>query len=147
MTNKNYLGNGTTVGKFLLIMIAGRVILMAAAYGINLPVSDVELAGYIGILLGFIYSVLDSYFKNNYKWNTVTKILNKIWNAETNDEKIITDIDPASEYENLNEDYNILGDADDQWATVNLFSWRGISNTLKENSGTGNESSIQGRND
>ena len=83
---RNYIGNGTTVGKFLLIMIAGRVILMAAAYGINLPISDVELAGYLGILLGFLYSVLDSYFKNNYQWTYVTKIINKIWNAETTDD-------------------------------------------------------------
>ena len=111
MTNKNYLGNGTTIGKFLLIMIAGRTITMAAAYGINLPISDVELAGYIGIILGFIYSILDSYFKNNYKWTMLTKIINKIWNAETDDE-VIEDIDPASEYENLNEDYT--GDDLDQ---------------------------------
>ena len=59
----NKLGNGLTYGKFILIMIATRTLSIAAAHGINLPMSDVELAGYLGLLAGFIYSILDSYFK------------------------------------------------------------------------------------
>lgn len=108
MTNNNYLGNGTTIGKFLLIMIAGRTIAILAAQGIQLPINDYELAGYIGIIAGFLYSILDSYYKNNLKWTRVKSILN-IFNEQTNEE--IIDIDPASEYETLNE--YTTGDVDD----------------------------------
>ena len=101
MAEKNYLGNGLTYGKFILIMIATRTISMAAAHGINLPMSDVELAGYLGLLAGFIYSILDSYFKNNIKWNHFKKFMSKILNEEIPEEKteVEDDVDPTTETE------------------------------------------------
>ena len=53
----NIKGNGTTIGKFLLIMFATKTLAVLAAKGINLPVNEIELAGYLGILIGFLYSV------------------------------------------------------------------------------------------
>lgn len=71
----NIKGNGTTIGKFLLIMFATKTLAVLAAKGINLPVNEIELAGYLGILIGFLYSVCDSYFKNDYRWTHFKKIL------------------------------------------------------------------------
>ena len=105
MTN-NYLGNGTTIGKFILIMIAGRTIAILTAQGINLPVSDYELAGCLGIIAGFIYSILDSYFKNNLKWNHIKSLLNIFNTPTTNDD----DINPATEEELIEE--VVAGDED-----------------------------------
>lgn len=114
----NKLGNGLTYGKFILIMIAARTLSMAAAHGINLPMSDVELAGYLGILAGFIYSILDSYFKNNIKWDHFKKLISKILNEEIPEDKdeneiqIETDddVDPTEiiEPEELEDD--VVGD-------------------------------------
>ncbi|MBP3226508.1 MAG: hypothetical protein J6M08_06265 [Methanobrevibacter sp.] len=115
----NKLGNGLTYGKFILIMIATRTLSIAAAHGINLPMSDVELAGYLGLLAGFIYSILDSYFKNNIKWDHFKKFMSKILNEEIpedkdeNETQIETDdddVDPTEiiEPEELEDD--IVGD-------------------------------------
>ena len=114
----NKLGNGLTYGKFILIMIAARTLSMAAAHGINLPMSDVELAGYLGLLAGFIYSILDSYFKNNIKWDHFKKFMSKILNEkipEDKDENEIqietdADVDPTEiiEPEELEDD--VVGD-------------------------------------
>lgn len=71
----NIKGNGTTIGKFLLIMFATKTLAVLAAKGINLPVNEIELAGYLGILIGFLYSVCDSYFKNDYRWTHFKKLL------------------------------------------------------------------------
>ena len=98
--NNNYLGNGTTIGKFILIMIAGRTLAILTAQGINLPINDYELAGWLGIIAGFIYSILDSYFKNNLKWKHVKALLD-IFSTPT-EEEIIED-DPATEEELIEE--------------------------------------------
>lgn len=117
MTNK--LGNGLTLGKFILIMIAARTLSMTTAYGINLPISDIELAGYLGLIAGFIYSILDSYFKNNIKWDHFKNFLSKILDQEIpednedNEIKIEkTDADPTTETENEPEELeeDVVGD-------------------------------------
>ena len=104
----NLKGNGTTIGKFLLIMFAGKTLAMLAAKGINLPVNEVELAGYIGIGLGFIYSLLDSYFKNDYRWTYLKKLLN-IFNKEIDEEDDSTTIEPETE-----DDIDVVGDVIDE---------------------------------
>lgn len=115
----NKLGNGLTLGKFILIMIATRTISMATAYGIHLPISDIELAGYLGLFAGFIYSILDSYFKNNIKWdhfkNFISKILNEEIPEDKDDNEIQienTDVDPTTETEIDPEEFeeDVVGD-------------------------------------
>lgn len=119
----NIKGNGTTIGKFLLIMFAGKTLAVLAAKGINLPVNEVELAGYLGILLGFIYSVLDSYFKNDYRWTHFKKLLS-IFDKEIEDETTedetpeiietrIEDDDPAIEIEPEVIEDEIVGEDDE----------------------------------
>ena len=89
----NIKGNGTTIGKFLLIMFATKTLAVLAAKGINLPVNEIELAGYLGILIGFLYSVCDSYFKNDYRWTHFKKLLS-IFDKEIEEE---TDEDDVPE--------------------------------------------------
>ena len=119
----NIKGNGTTIGKFLLIMFAGKTLAVLAAKGINLPVNEVELAGYLGILLGFIYSVLDSYFKNDYRWTHFKKLLS-IFDKEIEDETTedetpeiietkLEDDDPAIEIEPEVIEDEIVGEDDE----------------------------------
>jgi len=119
----NIKGNGTTIGKFLLIMFAGKTLAMLAAKGINLPVNEVELAGYLGIVLGFIYSVLDSYFKNDYRWTHFKKILS-IFDKEIEDDNTedetpeiietkIEDDDPTIEIEPEVIEDEIVGEDDE----------------------------------
>ena len=119
----NIKGNGTTIGKFLFIMFAGKTLAVLAAKGINLPVNEIELAGYLGIICGFIYSVLDSYFKNDYRWTYFKKLLD-IFNKEIDEEKSIEDTyieetetekndDPTIEEEPEVIEDEIVGEEDD----------------------------------
>lgn len=119
----NIKGNGTTIGKFLLIMFATKTLAVLAAKGINLPVNEIELAGYIGILIGFLYSICDSYFKNNYRWTHFKKILS-IFDKEIEDENTedetpeiietkIEDDDPTIEIEPEVIEDEIVGEDDE----------------------------------
>ena len=68
MTNKNYIGNTTTIGKFILISFAGWIISLAAAHGLNLGVDATTLAQVLGVIFGFAYSYLDAKYPNTFSW-------------------------------------------------------------------------------
>ena len=91
----NVIGNGSTIVKYILVMIATKTIAVAAAHGYNLPVDAVQLAEILGYILGFIIATIDAKWPNS--------IFNNIWELGiakiTEDEEEIVDIDPASEYE------------------------------------------------
>ena len=123
----NIKGNGTTIGKFLLIMFATKTLAVLAAKGINLPVNEIELAGYLGILIGFLYSICDSYFKNDYRWTHFKKLLSifdKEIEEETNEDEVPEIIEtkieenedddptitPESEPEVIQEEDDIVGE-------------------------------------
>lgn len=119
----NIKGNGTTIGKFILIMFATKTLAILTAKGINLPVNEIELAGYIGILIGFLYSICDSYFKNDYRWTHFKKILSifdkEIEDKNTEDETPeiietkIEDDDPTIEIEPEVIEDEIVGEDDE----------------------------------
>ncbi len=70
-TEKNILGNGSTIVKYILVMIATKTIAVAAAHGYNLPVDAVQLAEILGYILGFLIATIDAKWPNN--------IFNNIW--------------------------------------------------------------------
>ena len=89
----NYIGNGTTIGKFILITFAGWVISLAASKGLDLGVDAQTLAQILGVIFGLAYSYLDAKYPNTLKW------FNNAVNPVIENEEIINDIDPTSEYE------------------------------------------------
>ncbi len=66
--NTNYIGNSTTIGKFLLIGFAGWIISLAASKGLNLPVDAATLAQILGFIAGIAYSYLDAKYPNTFDW-------------------------------------------------------------------------------
>ena len=68
MSNNNYIGNTTTIGKFILISFAGWIIGLATAKGFNLGIDAQTLAEVIGIIFGFCYSYLDAKYPNTLRW-------------------------------------------------------------------------------
>ena len=66
--NTNYIGNGTTIGKFILIAFAGWIIGLAASKGLDLGVDATTLAQIIGVIIGLIYSYIDAKHPNTFKW-------------------------------------------------------------------------------
>ena len=67
----NFIGNGSTIVKYILVMIATKTIAVAAAHGYNLPVNEIQLAEILGYILGFIIATIDAKWPNN--------IFNNIW--------------------------------------------------------------------
>ena len=66
--NNNYIGNGTTIGKFILIAFAGWIISLTASKGLDLGVDAQTLAQIIGVICGLAYSYIDAKYPNSFKW-------------------------------------------------------------------------------
>ena len=96
MTDNNYIGNGTTIGKFILIAFAGWIISLAASKGLDLGVDAQTLAQIIGVILGLAYSYIDAKYPNSFKW-----LDNAVNPVTINEENLI-----------LNEEYE-FGDEDE----------------------------------
>lgn len=96
-TENNFIGNGSTVLKYILVIIATRALALAAAHGINLPMTETQLAEILACILGFIFATIDAKHPNNI-FNNIWKLgIAKISETEVEDE--IDTIDPASDYE------------------------------------------------
>lgn len=68
MTDNNYIGNSTTIGKFILIPIATWVLSLAASRGLNLGIDAETLAQILGVLAGLAYSYVDAKYPNTFNW-------------------------------------------------------------------------------
>ena len=64
----NTIGNISTIGKFIATMIAGWIISLAIANGLDLGVDAVTLAEVIGAILGLIYGYVDAKYPNTFSW-------------------------------------------------------------------------------
>lgn len=69
-SEKNIIGNSSTIVKYFLVMLATKTITVAAAHGINLPVDAQALAAIFGWILGFIIATIDAKYPNNI-FNTI----------------------------------------------------------------------------
>lgn len=124
------IGNATTVVNSIIVAFAGLIIGVLGAWGIKLPVDQTGLAGVIGLVVFFLFSIINAKYHNTYfndDENTLTvdisgltdnqvdaiqnfvdnctvKVGNKNFN-KYNDSQI-EDIDPAINYEDIgdNED-------------------------------------------
>ena len=97
----NYVGNITTIVKWVSMYIAGWTIGTLTAYGLNLPVDSTTLSQVIFGLIMLGVGYVDSKYPNTFKF------------LGNDEEMEIEDIDPAGEYENLNENYEDINEYDD----------------------------------
>lgn len=81
----NFIGNGSTFIKYLAFLIAGKVVAIAVAHGINLPIGQYVLAEIIGYILGIIGATIDAKYHNNINWQVLNKILGFNQSAQVQD--------------------------------------------------------------
>lgn len=96
MTTNNYIGNITTIGKIIGLMIGGWAIGFAASHGLNLPVDQETLSELILAIILLIWGILDAKFPNSLGW---------LGNAK---KPTIESTEPV-----LNDEYEWLGDDTD----------------------------------
>lgn len=65
---ENTIGNVSTVGKFIATMMAGWVISVTVAHGLDLGVDAKTLAEVIGAILGLLYGYIDAKYPNSFGW-------------------------------------------------------------------------------
>lgn len=94
----NYIGNISTIVKYISMLIAGWFIGLLANYGFNLGIASEGLSELIGAIIFLILAHIDATHPNtifNHEPTTETP------KFDIND---IDDIDPASEYENTGDE-------------------------------------------
>ena len=62
----NTIGNTTTIIKFIATTIAGWILALAAANGLNLSVDVTTLAEVIGAVIGLGFGYLDAKYPNTF---------------------------------------------------------------------------------
>jgi len=60
------IGNGTTILNSILVSFAGLVIGILASHGIQLPLDQQALAGVLGVIVFFIFSVINTKYKSTF---------------------------------------------------------------------------------
>ena len=66
MTEKNYIGNISTIVKTIFMMIAGYAIGYFISIGLNLPISQEQLAEIMWTIFAFIIAYIDAKFPNSF---------------------------------------------------------------------------------
>jgi len=74
----NFIGNGSTFVKYICFLIAGRIIMLSVAQGIDLPIDQYTLAELLGYILGFIGATIDAKYHNNINWQYFKQLFNKV---------------------------------------------------------------------
>ena len=94
MSDNNFIGNTSTIIKWLSMMLAGAVIGTLAAHGLNLNVDQTTLSEVIAAFLFLVLGYIDARFPNTFGFLNNNKP--QVGSTET--ENDIPEIDPASEY-------------------------------------------------
>lgn len=68
MTEKNYIGNISTIVKFVAMTVAGYIIGVAASKGLNLPIDAATLSQLISTVIFFIIAYIDAKYPNSFDW-------------------------------------------------------------------------------
>ena len=66
--NSNFIGNSSTVIKFIGMTIAGWVISLLASKGLNLGVDATALGEIIGAFIGLGFGYIDAKYHNNFSF-------------------------------------------------------------------------------
>lgn len=88
----NFLGNVSTIVKYVSMLIAGWFIGLLVNHGLNLPISTEGLSEIISAIIFLALAHIDATHPNT------------IWNTKTSIDDYIDEIDPASEYEKSDAD-------------------------------------------
>lgn len=64
--NKIIIGNITTIITSISLSFAGLIIGILASWGLQLPFDQTSLAGFIGLILMFIFSLINTKFKSSF---------------------------------------------------------------------------------
>lgn len=68
MTEKNYIGNLSTIVKFISMTLAGYLIGVAASKGLNLQIDTAALSQFISTIIFFIIAYIDAKYPNSFDW-------------------------------------------------------------------------------
>ena len=68
MTEKNYIGNISTIVKFVAMTLTGYIIGVAASKGLNLPIDAATLSQLISTVIFFIIAYIDAKYPNTFDW-------------------------------------------------------------------------------
>ena len=68
MDDNNYVGNISTIVKFISMTLAGYLIGVAASKGLNLPIDAAALSQLIGTILFFLIAYIDAKYPNTFGW-------------------------------------------------------------------------------
>lgn len=68
MTETNYIGNLSTIVKFISMTLAGYLIGVAASKGLNLPIDTAALSQFISTIIFFIIAYVDAKYPNSFDW-------------------------------------------------------------------------------
>ena len=68
MTETNYIGNISTIVKFVSMTLAGYLIGVAASKGLNLPIDTAALSQLISAVIFFIIAYIDAKYPNSFDW-------------------------------------------------------------------------------
>ena len=68
MVNEEFLGNFTSIVKTILLGFAGYCLGSLVSIGLDLPISEEQLAEILFMLLCLVWSYLDMKYPNAFKW-------------------------------------------------------------------------------
>lgn len=68
MTETNYIGNISTIIKFISMTIAGYLIGVAASQGLDLPIDAATLSQLVSTIIFFIIAYIDAKYPNTFDW-------------------------------------------------------------------------------
>ena len=102
MTEKNYIGNISTIVKFVAMTLAGYIIGAAASKGLNLPIDAATLSQLISAVIFFIIAYIDAKYPNTFSF---------LGNQEEVDMGTI--LGYPTEETVLNDEYEVEEDAED----------------------------------